>query len=249
MHSVIQGCLSFPIVHHIRRTNLSMTISDEATNKASQGDDAKWHNRLGGLLSASGKYSAAIPHFVKALDILPSYSSAHFNLASALVFVHRGINNQEQSDRAIFHFQQAILYQPHFPEAHVNLAAQLYTLNQCELALSHALQAIEQDPDNNHGYYNLNTIYRALSQQDKAIELCWQRIEKNHLIQRPHISKPVARMSLSLSPLSVVCVKWGIKYDAAYVNKLYRGISRHVSLDFQFFCVTEDSRGLCPGKH
>ena len=29
--------------------------------------------------------------------------------------------------------------------------------------------------------------------------------------------------------LTVVCVKWGIKYDAEYVNKLMRGIRRHES--------------------
>jgi hypothetical protein len=46
----------------------------------------------------------------------------------------------------------------------------------------------------------------------------------------------------------VVCVKWGDKYDAEYVNKLARGIRRGcltAALPSRLVCFTEDTRGLC----
>jgi len=42
----------------------------------------------------------------------------------------------------------------------------------------------------------------------------------------------------------VLCVKWGSRYDAEYVNKLFRGISRHTTKKFAFYCFTEDPTGL-----
>lgn len=42
----------------------------------------------------------------------------------------------------------------------------------------------------------------------------------------------------------VVCVKYGTKYGADYVNKLHAGVKRHLSIDHQFACFTEDTDGL-----
>ena len=45
-------------------------------------------------------------------------------------------------------------------------------------------------------------------------------------------------------PLNVVCVKYGTKYGADYVNKLYYGVKRHLTVHHTFTCFTEDSAGL-----
>ena len=47
-------------------------------------------------------------------------------------------------------------------------------------------------------------------------------------------------------PLNVVCVKYGTKYGADYVNKLFAGVKRHLSIAHTFTCFTEDSSGLDP---
>jgi hypothetical protein len=40
-------------------------------------------------------------------------------------------------------------------------------------------------------------------------------------------------------------MKWGTKYDAEYVNKLYRGIKRNFNkYSFNFFCITDNSDSL-----
>lgn len=42
----------------------------------------------------------------------------------------------------------------------------------------------------------------------------------------------------------VICMKWGHRYGAHYVNVLRRGVARHLSLAHQFVCLTDDGRGL-----
>jgi len=49
------------------------------------------------------------------------------------------------------------------------------------------------------------------------------------------------------SPVNVVCLKWGTRYGAHYVNALYKGVRDHLHRPFRFVCVTEDPSGLLPG--
>lgn len=42
----------------------------------------------------------------------------------------------------------------------------------------------------------------------------------------------------------VVCLKWGNKYSAEYVNKLYNMVSRNLTIDYEFVCFTENAAGI-----
>ncbi|MDP1708723.1 MAG: hypothetical protein Q8L89_06630 [Gammaproteobacteria bacterium] len=44
----------------------------------------------------------------------------------------------------------------------------------------------------------------------------------------------------------IICLKWGDKYPADYVNKLYGMVSRNLSGDFRFVCLTDDRHGIRP---
>ena len=44
----------------------------------------------------------------------------------------------------------------------------------------------------------------------------------------------------------VVCLKYGDKYPASYVNKLYNMVERNLTIDFEFICITEDTSLLNP---
>ena len=44
----------------------------------------------------------------------------------------------------------------------------------------------------------------------------------------------------------VVCLKYGNKYSADYVNKLYNMVKRNLTLDHEFVCFTEDATGIDP---
>ena len=42
----------------------------------------------------------------------------------------------------------------------------------------------------------------------------------------------------------IVCVKWGNKYISQYANVLYNMIKRHITVPFEFHCITDDTIGL-----
>ena len=44
--------------------------------------------------------------------------------------------------------------------------------------------------------------------------------------------------------LIFITMKWGKKYDADYLNKLYNGIKKNIIKNFTFYCITEISEGL-----
>src|SRR5574344_713434 len=46
---------------------------------------------------------------------------------------------------------------------------------------------------------------------------------------------------------NVLCLKWGTRYPAFFVNRLYAGVSRHLRPPFRFVCVTDDPSGLEKG--
>jgi hypothetical protein len=47
--------------------------------------------------------------------------------------------------------------------------------------------------------------------------------------------------------VNVICMKWGTKYGPEYVNRLYRGVQKHLSRPHRFVCFTEDPAGIDPG--
>ena len=44
--------------------------------------------------------------------------------------------------------------------------------------------------------------------------------------------------------VNILCMKWGSKYGADYVNKLYSMVARNLSKPFRFICLTDDAKGL-----
>lgn len=44
--------------------------------------------------------------------------------------------------------------------------------------------------------------------------------------------------------MNVLCVKWGDKYSADYVNRLYRMICKQLPVDFDFYCYTDCTQGI-----
>ena len=47
--------------------------------------------------------------------------------------------------------------------------------------------------------------------------------------------------------VNVICLKWGARYPAHYVNRLYAGVKRNLSRPFRFVCFTDSADGLDEG--
>jgi hypothetical protein len=46
--------------------------------------------------------------------------------------------------------------------------------------------------------------------------------------------------------VNIVCLKWGTKYGADYVNNLYASVKRNTTVDFKFWCFTDNAVGINP---
>jgi hypothetical protein len=47
-----------------------------------------------------------------------------------------------------------------------------------------------------------------------------------------------------MSVVNVICMKWGVKYDASYVNRLRGMVARHLHRLHRFVCFTDDPAGI-----
>lgn len=47
-----------------------------------------------------------------------------------------------------------------------------------------------------------------------------------------------------MKPLQFICLKWGTKYPAYYVNRLFSMIDRFTKKPFKLYCITEQPKGL-----
>ena len=43
---------------------------------------------------------------------------------------------------------------------------------------------------------------------------------------------------------NVICTKWGVKFPADYVNKLYAMVQRNLTLPHRFICFTDNPKGI-----
>jgi lipopolysaccharide biosynthesis glycosyltransferase len=49
-----------------------------------------------------------------------------------------------------------------------------------------------------------------------------------------------------MEKINVVCVKWGSLYSSEYVNRLYSMVKRNLTIEFDFYCITEDTSNVRP---
>ncbi len=42
----------------------------------------------------------------------------------------------------------------------------------------------------------------------------------------------------------VLCIKWGDRYGAEYVNRIYAMVERNITPPFRVICFTEDNTGI-----
>ena len=47
-----------------------------------------------------------------------------------------------------------------------------------------------------------------------------------------------------MDSVNIICMKWGDKFPAEYVNRLYGMVERNLSSKFRFVCFTENSDGI-----
>lgn len=103
---------------------------------------------------------------------------------------------------------------------------------------------------------NYTDILRQLGKKDEAIKHSWDQIteytkkkvnpdyEGFKAIEIKPWKLEEKKFEEDEKHISVLCVKWGTRYNADYVNKLYAGIKRNTSWKITFYCFTDDEKDL-----
>jgi Flp pilus assembly protein TadD len=171
-----------------------ITIWQDSVDKSPQ--KARPHNNLGVALADEGRHDEAIEHYLKALQINPTYPHAYSNLGLSLVKkgkVEDGIRHfltaleinpkdyeaksnlgvalvmQERYEEAKRHLYEALKINPHFAKAHNNLGVALQRQNRMQEAVKHFSIALQLDPNYAEAYNNLGVTLAKQGRFDEAI--------------------------------------------------------------------------------
>jgi hypothetical protein len=74
-----------------------------------------------------------------------------------------------------------------------------------------------------------------------------EKAQKNAKVVPKPVQKtvePVAQQPVNNTGNFVVCLKYGTKYDASYVNRLFNMVSKNLTIEHEFVCFTEDPTGI-----
>ena len=77
---------------------------------------------------------------------------------------------------------------------------------------------------------------RLFKEQDKERK---RRLKEIKLSKEPTVDVPK-----QVDTVNVICLKHGNKYDHTYVNRLYNMVERNLTIPFNFYCLTENTKDL-----
>ena len=59
------------------------------------------------------------------------------------------------------------------------------------------------------------------------------------------VEEPVtAPIQTHVQPISVLCVRFGTRYGREYVERLRNMVARHLTVPYEFFCLTDDQHPI-----
>ncbi|KAI9996274.1 hypothetical protein PInf_013657 [Phytophthora infestans] len=175
---------------------------------------------------------------------------------------------------AIALYQEILHMQPECIEVLVNLAVQLAIVDASRLeeALELCMRALALRPEFPEAHYNRNVLLRRLGRQSEAVRIYWEYLARDvgagidkgimHdklatvMMTSAGVNQEVRSDKLddnntlydeasADNGVTVVCVKWGTKYGAEYVNRLYNSVMRHRGgIHVTFACLTDNAEGV-----
>lgn len=236
------------------------------------------------LCERGGKLDSALSIYHQLLEdmktipfdnINKEYYRLYFNAAQVMAKLWRKGGDEERSKLCccgiydvhdiIRVYQKALEFNPFLTDIYVNVSGLLITERLSDEAVEWTLNGINYLPKTDEGisgdlethkyslYTNLNIALRQVGKLQTAIEMSWEVIHLN----LPTYNYPVpTKTSTASLEIEIVCVKYGHKYSADYVNNLFRMVNQACcahrgkswnSFQPQFICYTEDPNGIQTG--
>ena len=208
------------------------------------------YTNLGNFYSQTKNFEKAFEFYRKAIENSPFASEkcdSNLKLENTLFLkikkLSESIGNLEDS------FNSRVA----FVDAHTNMGFALLGLEKPEEAFCYLQKALELSPDGKEIQVNIGNAMRQIGKRKEAVEFVWKQVRKEYLTVNqmdftPQIlsAKKQDPFNLPVEKVNFVCVKWGKRYGADYVNKLFAGIRRNYTQMFEFYCLTENEEALNP---
>ena len=211
---------------------------------------ASAHIKFGNIAARGDKLEMALKHYALAAKLRPRSAAARYNAASICQRLKR-------FEDAVGHYEAALALRADFVEAASNLAVALLNCRRPAEAVGWCRTALRLEAAkggfNREAFHHLNVALRLTGERELAVAETWAQIAA--LIGATGDSEPsIVRLPPAPAlatgkppPVTVVCVKWGEKYDAEYTNKLHRAVRRWLPEAAKFVCFTDDANGLEAG--
>eukprot|EP01017_Pseudomicrothorax_dubius_P008439 TRINITY_DN12774_c0_g1_i2.p1 TRINITY_DN12774_c0_g1~~TRINITY_DN12774_c0_g1_i2.p1 ORF type:complete len:408 (+),score=85.13 TRINITY_DN12774_c0_g1_i2:137-1360(+) len=226
---------------------------------------AKLHNKFGALCLKSDKPQKALSHFLQAIESAAAegldFLNVHYNagnafaqmkkFADAIPFYLFVIDNFARVESA-GPLDASLNNKQAYYDSLVNLCVMYLNTGDLAQARIYCERSIRENPENNLAHVNIGNVLRQMGNREEAIDFAWNAIEARMHSSNPSFTRPVAIQGNEVDstdetlPINVVCVKWGKRYSATYVNILLAGVARHTTLPFNFYCLTDDPTDLDP---
>ncbi len=140
---------------------------------------------LSRLFRWAGKYEEGYKLGLRAAQMVPTDSEAHFQIGANALEVGR-------IDEAISHFRQALQIEPDYAHAHCGLGVALQSQGKLDEAISHYRQALQIKPDYTEAYSNLGNLLAGQGRLDEAINHYYQALQTNPNYAHAHCNLGIA---------------------------------------------------------
>lgn len=203
--------------------------------------------KVANAMKACRKYSVAAALYQEVIDQYPDDFRAYFNLAQLKSSL--GLELVEAVDL----FLKVIELDPSIIDTYGTLGGLYIKLHQPESAVEYCRKGLALVPNDSSCLFNLNVALRQCGRMDEAIHETWSAIgidrSKYQLNDADLSSSSRNKNNRSSRPMTVVCIKWGAKYSAQYVNNLYLAVLKHYGahhelFPLKFICFTDDTTGI-----
>lgn len=159
--SVALGALAFATARQVGFWSDSRTLFEHTLRVTPP--NARVEALAGNACAANGDYAGAIPHYQKALRILPDIAETWNELGAALTRIHHDAD-------AATAFSAALSYDPSLTTAGYNLGSTLARLGRNDEAIAQFERVLTVMPDFGRAHYHLGRLLAETGRRDEARE-------------------------------------------------------------------------------
>ena len=201
------------------------------------------HESLAYYLEKEHRYSEAIRHYARAIQLNPKNATTYNNIGNLYMKIgelhtalnhyaaalrirpeyKEALNNRGNALSKIGKFKQAIVYyekalelDPNYAKVHANLANALAALGDLNLSMNHYNQAVELDQNNVEAHYNRSILLLRLNRFAEAEQALQQVVEKQENFKEAYNNLGVAYEHLGRTEAATESYRQALRIDPEF---------------------------------